>query len=534
MAKIFSKILNHMKNKYCFVYNNKELAVPGDNLDFLNKIGINITQDLISKGKYYILSKVKPENFQSFYAFLTSSDGSIEIKKENYYDYHHLSEEFNNILSDILSKQEYEELRNDSILQNLITEEKKDKSKEEKYVANNLDYFLEHFSEQMSQVPFTSLFNIFNHEDRNLKDQDKAYQFIITNIDKNDELSKKSFCILLGCLEGNKLSQKSIKESLNKRDDHFGFAPKTDDSFISSVNKNINELKSQIAIMMQQQQQIFEKITQNFDQKLNSIENKYAILSNKIDETQKIVCGINNNVHQISQKIENEPNTEKINDIQSDIRKISQQMGNNNVSDDLQQLKMKINSINDNCNKSSKQIEDIDHRTQLHFMLDHDPFNGIIRQLTKECNGNVHQNGIVNVTSSSCSASRYPHYAIDFDDNLHYFCSDDAPNQWLQYDFKNRKVRPTHYSIKTCHEYGKGQYGMMNWIVQGSNDGVKWIELDYRKGVTDLDNFYAFHTFEIQKTTDFYRYLRITQNGPNSGGSHYLIFSALEYFGSIK
>lgn len=233
----------------------------------------------------------------------------------------------------------------------------------------------------------------------------------------------------------------------------------------------------------------------------------------------------------------------KIDAIQNDIQTISQKIENINNREDiknsLQQLHDKVNSIQNDCLLISQKTDHINDRTQLHFTLEHDRFNGIIHKLTKECGGNVHEKGIVNVTSSSHSIhyfDRIAPYVVDFEDNIHYFCSENIAGSWLQYDFIDKKVRPTHYSIRSTNEFGKGQFNLKSWVIEGSNNENDWIELDYRKNVTDLDDYNAVQTFEIQKPSkpnESFRYLRIRSTGINSYGYNHILFSALEYFGSI-
>jgi hypothetical protein len=85
--------------------------------------------------------------------------------------------------------------------------------------------------------------------------------------------------------------------------------------------------------------------------------------------------------------------------------------------------------------------------------------DGIVAHLARECGGNVHDRGIVEVTSSK-PYSKGPGYAgkniTDMEADS-FFCSDfresegkdkveipHAKNNWVCYDFKERRVVPTH------------------------------------------------------------------------------------------
>lgn len=276
---------------FVFLLKNESFEVP-NKLNFLNKLGENIANHLLDSGKYLINSNVQTQNFRSFLSYLSPDNYKLEINSDNYHDFFLLNNEFNNIISDIIMKSEFDVIKKGSILNILISKENEDKSIFEKDVAINLDFYLENYKEKVAQIPFNSLFNIFNHESRNLNNHEKAYQFIIENINENNE-NKKSFCVLLGTLDATKMNEKSINESNLNRNEHFGFVPKSNDSFICTVNKNIAEMKNQIdtkfeqlfTFILNQQQQTFDKITQNIDEKLSSIEKKYELLSSKIEES---------------------------------------------------------------------------------------------------------------------------------------------------------------------------------------------------------------------------------------------------------
>lgn len=82
----------------------------------------------------------------------------------------------------------------------------------------------------------------------------------------------------------------------------------------------------------------------------------------------------------------------------------------------------------------------------LHSSVVH-PFRGVIHKLTEEFGGNVSEKGVVNVTTSSCFYDGHPINAVNLENVAQTFCSDNEPNSWLKYDFKNMKIRPTSYSI---------------------------------------------------------------------------------------
>jgi hypothetical protein len=105
--------------------------------------------------------------------------------------------------------------------------------------------------------------------------------------------------------------------------------------------------------------------------------------------------------------------------------------------------------------------------------------DGIIAHLTKECGGNVQDRHVVDVTCGSLEKETYganPHSgayenklcyaaknAANLEDDSHFSSacrsrSEDIPhtrNNWVCYDFKERRIVPTHYAVRT-NWYGPG------------------------------------------------------------------------------
>lgn len=165
-------------------------------------------------------------------------------------------------------------------------------------------------------------------------------------------------------------------------------------------------------------------------------------------------------------------------------------------------------------------------------------FYGIIHHLSEACGGNVHLHNIVDVACSSCYLSHGSREnSVDLNNPRNYFQSNNERDAWLQYDFKDKKIRPTHYSIRSRHDF-KNNF-MVNWIIEGSNsDGENkdWKILDRRSNVTCLCEQNAQNTFDINsilEPNESFRFLRIRQTGSDSDGLYYLTFSALEFFGTI-
>jgi hypothetical protein len=123
--------------------------------------------------------------------------------------------------------------------------------------------------------------------------------------------------------------------------------------------------------------------------------------------------------------------------------------------------------------------------------------DGIVAHLTRECGGNMHDHQVVKVTSGSFEKETHgthPHSeAYDNDprwaaknaadlETHSCFCSayrgnrEDIPhtrNNWVCYDFKERRIAPTHYAICTNWR-DPGCSHLKSWLVEMSADGESW------------------------------------------------------------
>ena len=156
--------------------------------------------------------------------------------------------------------------------------------------------------------------------------------------------------------------------------------------------------------------------------------------------------------------------------------------------------------------------------------------DGVIAYLTRECGGNVHSKGVVNVTVSS--NTECVKNVADFGANS-YFLSKDEQNSWVCYDFKERRVIPTSYSVRslTWAPYGQnwGSYHPRSWVIEVSNDQSSWTEIDRRDNNDDLKFEYEAANFKISRApSNSFRFFRFRHTGSQS-----LVLSLLEVFGSL-
>jgi hypothetical protein len=178
--------------------------------------------------------------------------------------------------------------------------------------------------------------------------------------------------------------------------------------------------------------------------------------------------------------------------------------------------------------------------------------DGIIAHLTRECGGNVHDHHIVEVTSSKplYDSNESPDGTVD--PNLvaaknvadlgtcSCFVSafraieGDIPhtrNNWVCYDFKERRIVPTHCAIRTY--YGDlGDARLKSWLVETSADGESWREVARQEDNRHLNGKWFTGTFAVAGGGEC-RFIRLVNIGSNHFGDDQLNVSAWEIFGGL-
>ena len=195
-------------------------------------------------------------------------------------------------------------------------------------------------------------------------------------------------------------------------------------------------------------------------------------------------------------------------------------------------LSMKIsnkNNILENQNRYS-----LENKTKLFLYNEKNNFSGIVNYLTEKTGGNIHDNRTVKVTSNSFYSDEYhPKYLLDFDQNT-YFCSTDQDQDtWICFDFKKMKVELSNYSIKSCNDDPNHGH-IQNWILEISNDGNEWTQIDEHSNYSGLNGRWITKTFEVSKK-QFARFIRFSHNGDHFGISDgwLLIINSFEFYGRL-
>jgi hypothetical protein len=102
--------------------------------------------------------------------------------------------------------------------------------------------------------------------------------------------------------------------------------------------------------------------------------------------------------------------------------------------------------------------------------------------------------------------------------------SKDEPGQWICWDFGERLILPTHYTIWS---------GLLNsWVVESSLDGETWTEIDRKTDTRDLEKEPWRASFPVWKLATC-RFIRVTQTSKNYRGADHLGITSFEFFGAL-
>jgi hypothetical protein len=157
--------------------------------------------------------------------------------------------------------------------------------------------------------------------------------------------------------------------------------------------------------------------------------------------------------------------------------------------------------------------------------------------LRKECGGNVHEKGIVEITASSTNHGSCSSVAEGLRSGD--WSSRKEPNSWICFDFKENCVSLTHYYLATDSDGSlmtPRNSPPIRWKLEGSNDhGITWKSIDDRD-TDDIAIPGSFKTFDCRNTNrrEFFRWIRITQTGLNVLGDYCFNLGKVEFFGWMQ
>ncbi|OHT15445.1 F5/8 type C domain containing protein [Tritrichomonas foetus] len=313
-------------------------------------------------------------------------------------------------------------------------------------------------------------------------------------------------------LEYNSYERNDPSESirlLNKKISHL-------ESKIGSSGGNLEINSNELNSKIKHTESKIEKLCNDTIEAVNQLFNEVESRAHKdLRKTNKIVNGLTKKSSIL------ETNVSSIRNFNADLKNSLAALLRKTLENE-QMLKSAKAALPDDKNLLSVQTLTIQYNGQ--------PYNGIISKLTELAEGNIHVKGITTISASS-SDHNEAYQIADFKWEDCFFTEDRA-NSWVMFDFQNKKVHLSNYTIKS-HKYPAGTCHLKSWVIEGSNNiNNGWIEIDKR--VTPvLNGANKFQTFPAGKTTENFRYLRLRQIGQNCRGDNILALTNIEFFGTI-
>lgn len=165
-------------------------------------------------------------------------------------------------------------------------------------------------------------------------------------------------------------------------------------------------------------------------------------------------------------------------------------------------------------------------------------FKGIFDYINKK--GNIY-NEISFTSSPLCTNEETdsPKHVVQFDNNK-YFRSKSVENAFICFDFKNRRVIPTSYTIRSTSN--NNSIRPKSWAIEGSNNNTNWDPIDVQKDSLVFNVPGSFHTFQINKQLKKeYQYIRIRQtdhgydrnNNGQPRGDYIFVIDSIEFYGYL-
>ena len=145
-------------------------------------------------------------------------------------------------------------------------------------------------------------------------------------------------------------------------------------------------------------------------------------------------------------------------------------------------------------------------------------YNGLFDYCFKKI-GNPFKNKIFEITGNPEDGYEDVLYEICDNTNDSDYKSKNSRDSYLQIDFKNRSF--CFFAIQICDHSANGNT-IKNFSLEGSNNGSTWALIYEWRDVLTKPNLFCRCWINNNPKDDYYRFLRIKLNGPNTSGNYHL------------
>lgn len=582
---------DNFPDTHYFIYKGKKFPIKFDFFKISSKkfakdqIRIDSNQNIhLIDDKSEIISDLSEDSIQNFINYVQHQD--TVLTSDNVSGINYLAKRYE-VISLIKATEDYiNEHHKDIILPALIFNQNDpsfDTSYYENVIIDNFEEYIEEDLLQKLKIPI--LYRIFDKFYSKFgKNQKISNKKIVDFCFKCLDVHKREASVLFSFIDIEDASSNHLNRLITEYSNIFDF------HFInSSIVKTFYEIQSEMILKEKQNQMKYDEFMKNVKEEIDKLKeiNEKLVSDKKINDEKyesdlKIMKDEINklkkeNEKQMSeQKQKEEQNSTEINMLRDEISKIKsdfdkqlneqkQKVNSNSIDmkklkDELDSLKKEnekqlnkqeqkeeqnSNDIRELRNEISKIKSDYDKqlnefKKQLNSItfipFTSDRFNGIISHLGHGNPKNVISDGTIEITASPNQSDDLglSKHVVEYDSDSYYY-STNVKDSWIMFDFKQRKVKLSHYSIKTNRFGDAGHWHLQNWCIEGSNDKSSWKELDARNNEKSLDHKLASNTFEIRNSenNNFYKFIKLRQTDVNTQGNHEILLSSIEFFGNI-
>lgn len=507
---------------------------------------------------------VSEESFQNFISFCQIK--KYQINNSNVFDLYLLSvrfivKELNQQTKDYIVKNHSELIFQSIFFKIEMMGKKKDEIindsdlfslKEEEEIISS--HFFEYIEDpRLLDIPVKQLYNIINNEKFSMNKLNSSQQKQFTDfLFKCLDRYQKDASILFLNLDIEKQRIDFFSRLKNEYSEIFDFFMLNPKFLLNTVTDMLNEmclLKDEYSnvtkeheIQSKQDEEKRQELQRNAQIEFQNIEKKYSEIQKNYEEKyQKILK------EQEEQNKKYEENIQKlmksykdqIEQAESKRQEIVQ-----TTTDQINELKQHLEGIigqqKEVIEEQKNIIQSIHH--DLHVLYNYDKsvfnyqqgkeFDGIMRNLTNKTGGNIHDNQTIEITSNSIHSSyEVPSNVVNYNTD-NYYLSKNIKESFILFNFKNKFVRISNYSIMS---YSICKSCLKNWVIEASNDGKAWTEIDKRENNSSLIGDKKINTFSIKhKDNLFYQFIRLRQTDYSwSDDGCYFGIYMMEFFGAI-
>ena len=541
-----------------FVYRNNKYPIKFDYFKYASKYFSKNQIELEGQKNIKLLDSqtenkyaIPDETINDFINFVQQK--TIYLSRDNVIDLNFLSNKFEVTNLEEITDEYINVHENDVVLQILRNHKDEiffDTSKYEKIISSNIKKYINDDLLLTLDIPLLyRIFQIFFIQKSGNDENDEIIEFLFKCLDKYG----RNASVLFDGAEFGKRRKEHLSRLIRDYSDIFDihYIKKTIvdvlveyENEMKKQNENFEceiSIKNSEILKLKNEEEMIKEQNENLQREIN-IQKQYY--SKKIDELEKVISIKNAELEKM--KVENK---------KKDIESRSLREKNNKLVSELEMNKNEFKTKNENQkNIFMKQIEDLKNQLQqqekqLNYKVKlqnkksipilYNPnikFNGIIKYLIDKTKGNIHDNGTIEVTTNSYynnnkSTEYHPKNLLDYCHNSFFWAYQDN-NVWICFDFKEKKIKITNYTIKSDSDPPNFRQ-LKSWRIEISNDGIKWDKIDERNECTLLNGPNFMRTFDTV-SNDFTRYVRLLQTGYLWNRGNHLRLAAIEFYGYLE